>query len=318
MASERVIDWLLDPSQPSVRYRTFTELLGRPESDAEVRAARAEIPRRGWAADILAERNREGWWVSPKNLYLPKYLGTNWRMLVLSDLGLTRETKAVEESCELWMRRSRMRNGGVGGSSTGTGHYCVVANMARALIRFGYADDVRVRRSLEWLVEQANPKGGWSCWGGGRNLDSWEALGAFAYYPRRSWTRSMTETVERAVEFYLERELHRQGERYAPWYRFHYPTHYYYDLLVGLDLITRLGRADDPRLRFALDHLRRRRRRDGRWNLDAHHPDVEGPIAQWLEAHPTRRPTPFVLESVGAPSRMVTLTALAVLDRVGG
>ena len=62
----------------------------------------------------------------------------------------------------------------------------------------------------------------------------------------------MTECVERAAEFYLDRELHRQGARYDPWYRFHDPVHYYYDLLVGLDLLTALGFGSDPRLRYAL------------------------------------------------------------------
>jgi hypothetical protein len=47
--------------------------------------------------------------------------------------------------------------------------------------------------------------------------------------------------VERSAEYYLERELHIQGERYEPWYRFHWPVHYYYDLLVGLDCLTALG-----------------------------------------------------------------------------
>lgn len=316
MARDPVVAWLLDPSQPAVRYRALTELVGLPESEPSVREARADIPRRGWAAEILAARDPGGWWVQSQDLYRPKYTSTHWRLLVLSDLGLTRANEAIASSCELWMRGTPMRNGGVGGNRAGTGHYCVVANMARALLRFGHEDDPRVLRSLEWLVEQADPKGGWSCFGRGRNLDSWEALAAFAAYPKRRWTRAMTEAVERGAEFYLERALHRQGGRYDPWFRFHYPTHYYYDLLVGLDMLTRLGYAKDPRLGVALEHLRRRRRRDGRWNLDAIHPDVDGGMARWYEAHPKDRPVPFGLETVGAPSRMITLTARCVLARV--
>ncbi len=320
MVARRVLDWLLEDGQPAIRYRTLTQLLGRSESDPDVREARAQIPSTGWAADILAERSPEGWWVNPENLYRPKYLATNWRMLVLSDLGLTRELPAVRVSSELWMKRFAMKGGGVGGNSVGTGHHCVVGNMTRALIRLGYSDDLRVRRSLDWLVRTADPKGGWSCFspgGRGRNLDSWEGLSAFAAYPRARWTASMTRTVEGAAEFFLERELHRQGARYPPWFRFHYPVHYYYDLLVGLDLLTSLGYADDPRLRFAIAHLERKRRADGRWNLDAVHPDVEGPIARWFTQHPAQRPTPLVLEPPGRPSKMITLTALTVLNRVG-
>jgi hypothetical protein len=311
--SRTVMDWLLDERQPSMRYRTLTELSGRPPDDPEVRDAKQQIPQTGWAAQILFERSPEGWWAREENLYTPKYVSTHWQLLVLSDLGLTRDVASIRESSELWMRRFAAQGGGLGGNSQGTAHHCLAGNQARALIRFGYGDDVRIRRTLEWLVETADPKGGWSCFGSGRNLDSWEGLSAFAAYPRSKWTASMTGCVERGAEFFLERELHRQGARYAPWYRFHYPVHYYYDLLVGLDLLTSLGYGSDPRLRFALALLRQKQRADGRWNLDAVHPDVVGPMARWYGKHP---PVPLALEVPGQPSKMVTLVALNVLSRV--
>lgn len=318
MASRRVLHWLLDDAQPAIRYLALRQLCGKSEADSEVRRARHEIPAKGWGAEILVERNPAGWWARGENLYTPKYIATNWRMLVLADLGLNREDAVVRKSCELWMDRWRLRGGGVGGNSQGTGHHCIVGNMTRALIQMGYAEDPRIRRSLDWLVETASPLGGWSCFGSGRNLDSWEGLSALASYPPARRTASMNACIERAAEFFLERELHRQGERYAPWYRCHYPVHYYYDVLVGLDLLTRLGYQDDPRLKFALDWLRKKRRSDGRWNLDAMHPDLEGPIARWYDRHPKQRPIPWGLEAPGDPSRMVTLIASRVLDRVEG
>ncbi len=317
MSSKTALDWLLEPAQPAVRYRTLTELLGRPESDPEVREAKAQIMRTGWAAGILAERAPEGWWVSGESLYTPKYLATNWRMLVLSDLGLTTEVPAVRESCELWMERFALKGGGVGGNSKGIGHHCVVGNMARALIRLGYGGDPRIRRSLDWLVETADPKGGWSCFGSGRNLDSWEGMSAFAAYPRQKWTEGMKQAVELGAEFYLQRELHKQGAAYKPWYRFHYPVHYYYDLLVGLDLMTALGYGDDPRMLHAISVLKEKRKADGRWSLDAIHPDLEGNIAEWYAKHPRQAPTPFALEKPGEPSKMITLRAMVVLKRLG-
>jgi hypothetical protein len=318
VAAHEVIDWLLEPEQPAVRYRALTDLLGRRESDPDVREARARMPTVGWGAEILAALDSAGWWAGGQSLYEPKYLATNWRLLVLADLGVRNDVREVRESCELWMARSPLKGGGVGGNAMGTGHHCYTGNMARALIRFGYGDDPRVRRALEWLVESASPLGGWSCFGSGRNLDSWEGLGAFAAYPRDRWTAPMQRCVERAAEFFLERELHRQGAPYRPWYRTHYPVHYYYDLLVGLDLLTSLGYADDPRLGHALTWLRKRRRADGRWHLDANHPDLEGATARWYRDHPKRRPIPFELEPAGRPSKMVTLRALSVLARVGG
>lgn len=307
------IEWLLGEDQPAVRYRTLTELLGRTESDRDVRVAKKQLIQKGWAADILARSIPGAGWGDGTTQYRPKYLSTNWMMLVLSDLGLSRAEPRIAELCEFWMRGFATKDGGLGGSSQGTPHYCVAANQARALIRFGYSDDSRVRRTIEWLAETAHPKGGWSCFGSGRNLDSWEAMSVFAIYPREKWTEGMQRAVEKGAEFFLQRELHKQGERYAPWYRFHYPVHYYYDLLVGLDFMTALGYGEDPRIDYARRFLRARRRRDGAWNLDAVHPDIEGPIATWYERHPSQRPTPFALEVPGRPSRMITLTALKVL-----
>ncbi len=323
MPADAVIDWLLEPSQPSVRYLALTQLLERRETDAEVRTAKARIPTTGWVADVLARRNPAGWWVRDRGWLEPRFVGTNWNLLALSDLGATRKIPEIADSCEFWMGSSPLRGGGVGGFGKGKGHHCYTANMARALIRMGYADDERVRKTMEWLARTAHPDGGWTCRfstegpATSRSLDAWEGLSAFAAYPRSKWSSAMRECVERGAEYYLDRELHRQGDRYEPWYRFHWPVHYYYDLLVGLDVLTELGYTDDPRLRFALELLRKKRRSDGRWNLDAHQTDPDPESARWYAAHPNRRPTPLAFETPGRPSKMVTLRARTVLARLG-
>lgn len=311
-----VLNWLLAEDQPAVRYLTLTQLLEKPADDPEVLEAREAIPRRGWAADVLSRQDAGGWWVREDKLYRPKYLSTNWMLLVLADLGMTREDPRIEKAADLWIKRFAAEDGGFGIDSNKASHLCTAGNTARALVQFGYADHPAVRASFGWFVKNASHLGGWSCFGSGRNLDSWEPMSAFAVYPKPRWTAGMLRAVEQAAEFYLERELHKQGDHYEPWYRFHYPIHYYYDLLVGLDFMTALGYGDDARLKHALSVLRKKRRSDGRWNLDAVHPDVEGTMLEWFAKHPKDRPTPFALESTGEPSKMITLRALRVLRRV--
>ncbi|MBP7148265.1 MAG: hypothetical protein KBD01_12005 [Acidobacteria bacterium] len=311
-----VIDWLLGQDEPSVRYLALTRLLDRPARDGEVRAARARIGREGWAAEILARQDPAGWWVEEQSLYRPKYLSTNWMLLVLADLGLTRADPRIAKACELWLARFTKPGGGFGADRDRAAHLCVAGNTARALVQFGYEEHPAVRGAFEWFVAHQDKNGGWSCFGSGRNLDSWEPLSAFAVYPRARWTPEMRRAVERGAEFFLERELHRQGAHYEPWFRTHYPVHYYYDLLVGLDFMTALGYGGDPRLAHALDWLRSRRRRDGRWNLDAVHPDVGDAMREWFAKHPKQTPTPFTLETPGRASKMITLRALLVLRRV--
>jgi len=310
------MEWLLQEDQPSIRYLALTQLLRKSEDDSEVLSAREAIGGRGWAADLLSKQDRGGWWVGEESLYRPKYLSTNWMLLILSDLGLTKEDPRIRKACELWIKRFAREDGGFAIDGSRTSHLCTTGNMARALVRFGYADHPKVRSAFEWMVRNASHLGGWSCFGSGRNLDSWEPMSAFAAYPQKKWTAGMHRAVELAAEFFLQRELHKQGDRYEPWYRFHYPVHYYYDVLVGLDCVTALGYGKDPRLKVALSLVKEKRRPDGRWNLDAVHPDLEGNMADWYRKHPKDAPTPFALEKAGEPSKMITLRALQVLRRL--
>ncbi|MCI4362505.1 MAG: hypothetical protein L3J77_04880, partial [Thermoplasmata archaeon] len=316
MPKDRVLEWLLEEEQPSVRYLALTQLLDRRPDDPEVRHARSSIPLRGWGVDLLRDLTSGAGGGGTASLYLPKYHARLWPLLVLADLGMTREDARIRSLCEFALQRLQRENGGIGIGDGGSAHLCTTANLTRALIQVGYLDDPRVARALDWLVQSADRKGGWSCYGSGRLLDSWEPLSTFAAYPRDRWTDGIAEAAALGAEYFLGRELHQQGERYAPWYRTHYPVHYYYDLLQGLDALTALGYGRDPRLGFALGWLRDRRLPTGRWNLDAVHPDVDGSIAAWFEKHPKRRPTPLVLEAPARPSKIVTLTARRVLARV--
>jgi len=311
-----VLEWLLEEDQPAIRYRTLTLLQGKGEDDPEVRLARKNIPEKGWAADILSKQDPAGWWVDGAKLYRPKYLSTNWMLLILADLGMSREDPRIAKACELWIECFSKSDGGFAMDGSGKSHLCTAGNTARALVEFGYADHPRVRSAFEWFVTSAAKLGGWSCFGSGRNLDSWETMSAFAVYPREKWTAPMKRVVEQGAEYFLSKELHNQGGHYEPWYRFHYPVHYYYDVLVGLDFMTALGYVDDPRLKHAVGVLKKKRRSDGRWNLDAAHPDLEGAAADWYRKHPKDAPTPFALEPVGQPSKMITLRAMQILARL--
>ena len=194
---------------------------------------------------------------------------------------------------------------------------CAVGNAARMMTNFGYGDDFRVRKLYDRLLEDQKEDGGWHCSVPSKTgtLDGWEALAALAAVPRQKRGRGITSSIERGAEFYLQGRLFEEGERYAPWLRFHYPNHYFYDVLVGLDLVTELGYGDDPRLKPALEILERKRRSDGTWLLDKVHPDV-APGANDDLLDRAKKLKPFALEEAGQPSKWITLTALRVLKRV--
>src|SRR5205809_7841842 len=98
LASKRVLNWLLEDDQPAVQYLTLKERVGKAEDDPEVQDAKELIPKKGWAADVLARQNPEGWWVGRDSLYQPKYLSTNSMLLILSDLALTMGDPRIERA----------------------------------------------------------------------------------------------------------------------------------------------------------------------------------------------------------------------------
>lgn len=306
----KVIAWLLDKKQPSVRYYTLKELLNKPDDDPDVNEAYGAISKHGWAASILKEQLPDGYWVSNRSLYHPKYSATNWKLIVLSDLGLTAKDSRIRKTCEIFLKVYPKPDGGFGGQKSEGGHFCVTGNLARTLIKLGYEENRHVKNALNWLVEHQKEDGGWHCFNAKKGtLDCWEALGAFAALPKQKWTKNIKKSVERGAEFYLQRELHKEGKRYEPWFRFHYPVHYYYDILVGLDVITSLGYSADIRLSFALKLLHKKRTAEGKWVLDAVHPDIAAGDSYQL-SDPVYR---FALEPAGKPSKWITLTALKVL-----
>jgi hypothetical protein len=307
----QVVEWLLGEDQPSARYRTLLDILDRSPDDEEVRASRAAITKRGWVRDILASQRPDGHWEpNERGLYQPKYTSTNWRMIVLSDLGVTgREpgvTKGVDLYVKEWLAGDRLLKE--------DREVCILGNFARAMTRFGFGEDPRVKRIFDWLIEDQREDGGWHCDHdiATGSLDCWEALAAFAVLPKAKRSRSMKRSIENGAEFYLERRLFRQGRRYEPWFRYHYPVHYFYDVLLGLDVITSLGYGSDKRLAPALNRMEKKRLQQGTWNLDAIHRDIGPGAGYW----PKTKEIKFSLERKGDPSKWITLTCMRVLKRV--
>ena len=316
----QVVDWLLEKDQPSVRYHTLVDLLGRPPGDTDAKAAYSAIPRTGWASDLLRTQKPKGYWEAhePRTvrewvrfLRFPLYDSSVWNGIVLSDLGLTQADPRIRRLADRIFQYKLQLGSEV---NLFTEEVCIVGNVARMLTRFGYGDDRRVRKLYDWMIEDQREDGGWNCAAGKPGtLDCWEALAAFAAVPKANRTTAMERAISGGAEFYLERKLFEEGKRYAPWFRFHYPRHYFYDVLVGLDVLTELGYGGDHRLEPALGILRRKRQSDGTWLLDRAHPDEGGGNAGGAA---TRKRRPLVLEPAGRPSKWITLTALRVMKRV--
>jgi prenyltransferase/squalene oxidase-like repeat protein len=302
-------------SDPSVRARYWIEVKGRSRKEARVQKALKTIGRTGWAANLLEHQFPDGHWATPgasaRELYRPKYIVTNWRAIVLADLGMTRSDPRVQKTAELiltkWGEKELVQK---------DAELCITGNAARTLIRFGYLDHPVVQKSIAWLVRTQKADGGWHCFRSRTGtLDCWEGLQALAEIPEEARDAAVRRSIERGAEFYLKHRLMTEGRvRYPPWFRIHYPNHYYYDLLIGLRILSRLGYGADPRMAPAVRWLREKRRPDGTWALDADHPDLEADRGGYTF---TNVVYPMRLEPPGVPSRWATVEALSILSRIG-
>ena len=305
-------------SDPSVRFRYWAEVEGLPSGDPRVRTARRAIGREGWAAVLLGRQFPDGHWnnrgSSARELYRPKYIVTNWMAIVLADLGMDRRDPRIRRTAELILKRWSVKGWDLSGTN---GEICVTGNAVRTLVRFGFLDHPSVQRSIDWIVRTQKSDGGWHCFPSRvGTLDGWEGLAAFAEIPEAARSDSVRRSIERGAEFFLGRRLMDEGRvRYPPWFRIHYPNHYYYDVLVGLRTLTRLGYGSDPRLKRALRWLRGKQRSDGTWMLDADQPDLDPNLTGYGFKEPI---FPLRIEAPNQPSRWATVEALSVLAKVDG
>ncbi len=343
MLKADLLDWLLEPENPSVRFFTLRDLLDHPPNDPMVVEAKPSI--RGWekVSKILGKQKQEGYWESPEDPYNPKYKATYWQIMILGMLGLDKSDERVRKACDYIFRfqhqdggftslkeegarneyeyvRRRMLNRGREPPSfevwapeaVREGEMsCLTGNICAALIRLGYADDRRVHKALDWLVEVQNVDGGWLCpyWKAhardrhGCFMGTITPLDAFSQLPAEGRSPEVVEAVERGVEFLLMHRLFRAdhqgfGVINESWLRFGFPR-FSYDVLRGLRVVAGLGYGGDDRLDDALGVLLEKQMEDGRWVL---------------ENTPSMMQTN--LEQKGKPSKWVTLDALRVIKKV--
>ena len=339
-ASRSLIDWLLEENEPSVRYETLVQLLGRDESETSTEKARALIGSEGWAARIFEKQKEQIYWDNPKSGYVPKFSASSWQLLVLADLGASSEDPRIAKAVEYFLDIHNVESGGISlrpkKHDKFEPHTCATGNMVRALARMGYYEDDRVLRSLEWLISKQLPDGGWNCSPQGKHgsfmstvQPVWALSEMMSHDARRGWEAS----AKRGSEFLLKHRVFKSDRDDSvvmlDFLRLHYPLHYAYDFLHGSRVLTELGVKNDHRMDDAVSLLLEKRLTDGKWPLEGvyrgwRHPNamhgeetVSRPEERELITQGWGTERALQVEEAGKPSKWITLQALLVLKRLG-
>ena len=320
------IDWLLEEDNSSVRYLALTELLDKPFSDEEARAAKDMIMKIGTVPKILSKQNDKGYWMGLDRFYSSKYKGAVWQLIILAELGADGKNERVRKACEFILEYSQdCESGGFSiwhSTKKGGGRHsgvipCLTGNMVWSLIRLGYMCDPRLERGINWITnyqrfddgDSTRPKGlpydkATSCFGKHScHMGVVKALRALAEIPVEKRSKNVKVTIEKAVDYLLKHHVYKRSHNLSQvskpgWLRFGFPLMYQDDVLEILGILTKLGCKDD-RMKEAVDLVISKQDDDGRWIL-------ENTFNGRFHTN---------IESKGKTSKWITLNALRMLKR---
>ena len=297
------IPWLLSARTASIRFLTMRRLLGRPEDDADVRAARYEMIASGPIPAILARQTERGNWANEHSYYTPKYTSTHWSMTLLVELSADPADERMRRGAEFMLADTEAE-----ARKDGHGWICFWGNLLRYALRCGFDDDARVARLIDRVARDAT-EAGWRCrhndelpcaWGAAR------ALWGLAALPAEFRSPEVAAAIASGLALLLEgdrlvrADYPTRGKVHEIWAHINFPLFYQADILFVLRVAAELGALDHPGARPGLDWLAARRRAEG-----------AGP-GSWHGTSPFR--TPRGLWDREEIDRWVTLHAAILLD----
>jgi len=310
MIPDTVLAWLLEESEPSVRYRALRELLDRLQNDPEVLAAKAQIPASEPVRKLFAKMHPDGYW-----LYQGKGAGVDYRwpnsthltLGYLAELGMDRSDERIARAVDRYLTlppvaqdRPRWEHP----PDYRNHQSCLYAYNLRSFVMLGYRDDPRIEERVQVLLSDTRWDGGYLC-----DRDSFsprtkscirgstKALSCFAALPELWGTRR----CQQVVEYFLRRRV---LYRMSPpdqlirdeLVRLQFPFLFWGNLLEPLHALSRMGYGKHPALADAWERLASKRDAEGRYPLEEQH------SAAWVKSG-----------KVGEPNKWTTLYAYMAL-----
>jgi hypothetical protein len=325
------LPWLLDEGTPAVRHLALRHLENRAADDPDVQRALAAAMQVNPIAAILNAQQPEGYWVKPGAGYGPKYLGTIWQVIFLDQLGADAADSRVRAACEYVLAHTQATTGGFAASASKGGLppppsaviHCLNGNLLRALLGFGWLEDERMQRAIDWQARSITGEGmeryyasgtsgpGFRCAANEKLPCAWGAIKALlglARIPPERRAPHVDRAIRKGAEFLLSRDpaaadyplgwANTKPSR--SWFKLGFPSGYVADVLQNLEILCEFGYAGDPRLQTAVNWLLTKQHGQGRWRNEYAYNGKT-----WVD-----------FEKQGQPSKWVTLRVCRVLKMV--
>lgn len=311
---ERLITWLLEEENPSVRYFTLHKILGLAQDDEQVLAARRAIIQKEPVTSILALQDPAGWWNNAETVSMPMYLSTVWQLMLLAELGADGSDKRIRKAVDLVFKNIQSADGSLpheGDRFKKKGAMDLICN--DAMIAYGLVGlcpeikDERVQRTLSFLVSVLN-SGDYHCCFNKEAECAWgvvKMLRVLSLIPEKERDAKMQQAIQRGADYLLSHDLakadfpHKEGGKTSEhWFRLGFPRSYQADLLQTAFVLKVLGYGKDERLQPTLAFLREKQLPEGGWALEE----------TW-----NKMIVPVIRSSKRKPSKWITWQVLYVL-----
>jgi len=274
-----IFEWLLEPADPSVRYRTLVELMERGGSE-EALEAKGAIPESEPVRKLMAAMHPDGYWqqknykgrILGKDVEYGSFATTHFCLSYCAELGLDRSQPFVEKAASRYL-----------GLQKEDGDWwehlsCLYGYNIRTFIMLGFRDDKRVQRAIDLMLSTNRPDGGYLCdmheKGKGKPPKSCvrgaaKALLAFSELPEY-WSHARCLQL---VDYFLERNgiyMKNDQGRYVnkDMISDSFPMIWRTNVWEILYALSKMGYGKDERLSDAWKLMESRKDADGRYLLD--------------------------------------------------
>ena len=318
------IEWLLQRSDPSVRYRTLTDINALPSTHPDVIEAHSSVQGSALLKEILGHQLADGSWRGPRGDTWEEK-GTVFSLLLLAELGAD-SSVATERALDHLHSHYQLPSGRIAyrpvrnprsQETSSTWMWCITAAVLRAGALLGHLKSPAIQHAIEFFEDAHCNEGGWHCstYSGDPSkvtplncyMGTMKALGAFSAIPPKRRSKKIRSIIDSEVQTCLDNEVcyyrvNREGQPAIKkaWLKFAFPRYWRADALEAVDILTSFG-VRDSRMDRAVVIIREKMQSNGRWLMD-----FSETKRAWIK-----------IEEEGMPSKWITLRALRVLKRLG-
>jgi hypothetical protein len=248
--NDPAIQFLLNSTDPSVRYFALVDLLDKSNRSREVRAARDQILDGPRVKTLLTgqrigkQKSKDSFAIHPGGFGTHPYKkwdGAHWRLVSLVELGIpAKEPRAVAAADQVlqWLtsefHRSTIKaiNGRVRRCGSQEGNALAVCS------RLGLTADPRVQYLAESLIAWQWPDGGWNCdkKPSANHSSFYESLSpmwGLIEYHRATGDEAALQAAQHTAKMFLNHRLFHStttGGVIDPEWLAHYPPYWHYDI----------------------------------------------------------------------------------------